>query len=138
MRINVLPVLLTRVPIVSTFTISPVNSNNQIRTGNPVYLPGNSWVEGVDKDLTGARLPSDLPRHRSSINDNYCAQSVTGISVPVYLTGQVKASVSSVVREQDLKVTGKDCLSKTRTQFPVSYHVVSHVPFAEGRRKRKA
>ena len=27
-------------------------------------------------------------------------------------------------------MTGKDCFSKTRTQLPVSYHVVSHVPFA--------
>ena len=83
-------------------------------------------------------LYSDLPRHRNNINDNYCAQPVTGISVPTYLTGQIQASVSSVVREQELKVTGKDCFSRTRTQLPVSYHVVSHVPFAGGSPQRKA
>ena len=82
-------------------------------------------------------LYSDLPRHRNNINDNYCAQPVTGISVPTYLTGQIKVSVSSVMREQELKVTGKDCFSKTRTQLPVSYHVVSQVPFAGGSPQKK-
>ena len=97
-------------------------------------------LDVVDTDLLGARPPlfhSDLPRLRSSLNDSYCAQSVTGISVPVSLTGQGKASVSSVVKEQELKVTGKDCFSRTRTQLPVSYHVVSHVPFAGGSPQKK-
>ena len=51
------------------------------------------------------------------------------------MTGQVKASVSSVVT--DLKMTRKDWFSKTRTQLPVSYHVVSHVPFAGGSPQKK-
>ena len=45
--------------------------------------------------------------------------------------------MSSVMRDQKLKVTGKDCFSKTRTQLPVSYHVVSHVPFAGGSPQKK-
>ena len=125
MRINVIPVLHTRVLIVSTLITSPVSSNNRIRTGNPVYLPGNNWVEGVDRDLTGARLllfPSDLPRHRSSINDNYCAQFVTGTLTPVSVTGQNCCVTGNVV---------------TRTPLPVSYHVASHVPFAGGSPQKK-
>ena len=51
--------------------------------------------------------------------------------------GQTGASVSSVMRDQKLKVTGKDCFSKTKTQLPVSYHVVSHVPFAGGSSQKK-
>ena len=39
--------------------------------------------------------------------------------------------------KQELKVTRKDCFSKTRTQLPVSYHVVSHVPFAGGSPQKK-
>ena len=94
----------------------------------------------VDTDLLGARpllFHGDLPRLRSRLNDSYCAQSVTGISVPVSLTGPDKASVSSVVKEQKLNVTRKDCFSRTRTQLPVSYHVVSHVPFAGGWPQKK-
>ena len=89
----------------------------------------------MDTDLLGARPPlfhSDLPSVRNSLNDSYCVQSVTGISVPVCLTGQSKTTVSSVVQEQNLKVTGKNCVIKTRTHLPVSYHAVSHVPFAGG------
>ena len=126
MKINVLPVLNTRFPIVSTLTTSPVNSNNRIRTGNPVYLPGNNWVEGVDKDLTGVvllRFPSDLPKHRSSINDNSCAQFVTGKLTRVSVTGQKKFCVTGNV--------------ETRTQLPVFYHVASHVPFAGGSPQKK-
>ena len=88
------------------------------------------------RDLTGAKvLPqfhSDLLRHRSSINDNHCAHSVTGMSVPACVTAQVKASVSSDVTYLKLKVTRKNYFSKTRTQLPYSYHVVSYVPFAGG------
>ena len=72
----------------------PSKQQQPIRTGNPVCLHGNSWVEGVDKDLTGVKLllsPSDLLRHRSSINDNYCAQFVTGTVSPVLVTGQIKS-----------------------------------------------
>ena len=54
-----------------------------------------------------------------------------------FQTGQTGASVSSVIRDQKLKVTRKDCFSKTRTQLPVSYHVVSHVPFAGGSPQKK-
>ena len=79
------------------------------------------------RDPTGAKLllsPSDLPRHKSSINDNYCV-----------VTGAVK----------DLNygpVTGKDChcmnLSlKTRTLSPVYCHVANHVPFAGGLPQKK-
>ena len=125
MRINVIPVLHTRVLIVSTLITSPVSSNNRIRTGNPVYLPGNNWVEGVDRDPTGARLllfPSDLPRHRSRINDNYCAQFVTGTLIPVSVTRQNCCVTGNVV---------------TRTSLPVFYHVASHVPFAGGSPQKK-
>ena len=126
MRINVLPVLYTRVLIVSTLTTSPADNNNWIRTGNPVYLPGNNWVEGVDKDLTGVvllRFLSDLPRHRSSINDNHCVQFVTGQLTPVSVTGQ-----------KEFCVTGK---LQTKTQLPVYCHVASHVPFAGGSPQKK-
>ena len=78
-------------------------------------------------DLTGAKLllsPSDLPRHRSSINDNYCV-----------VTGAVR-DLNSV------PVTGKDCHCvhqslKTRTLSPVYCHVASHVPFAGGLPQKK-
>ena len=61
---------------------------------------------------------------------------MTRILVP-FQAGQTGASVSSVMRDQKLKVTGKDCFSKTRTQLPVCYHVVSHVPFAGGSPQKK-
>ena len=54
------------------------------------------------------------------------------MSDPACVTSQVNASVSSVVSNQELKVTGKDNFLKTRTQLPVFYHAVSHVPFAGG------
>ena len=104
-----------------------------------LFRLGNS-LGVVDTDLLGARPPlfhSDLPSLRNSLNDSYCVQFVTGISVPVCLTGQGKTSVSNVVQELDLKVTGKDYFTKTRTHLPVSYHVVSHVPFAEGPPQKK-
>ena len=140
MRRNIL-----RVPNAFTLTISPVNSNNQIKTGNPVCLLGNNWVEGVDKDLTGIKLlptPSDLLRHRSSINDNYCAQFVTGRGSPVFVTGQMDFCVQSVVKNSNcVAVTGQDCfLTKsveTRTQLLVYYPVVTHVPFAGGSSQKK-
>ena len=53
------------------------------------------------------------------------------------MTVQLKTSVSSVVTDVKLKVTGKDYFSKTRTQLPVSYHVASHVPFAGGSPQKK-
>ena len=118
-------------------------SNQQQDTDRKQSLPdGNNWVtEDVVRDLTGAKVPplfhNVLPRHRSSINDNYCVQSVTGRLVPSCVTGHIKASVSTVMRDQQLKVTGKDCFSKTRTQLSVSYHVVSHVPFAGGLPQKK-
>ena len=125
MKKNVLPVLHTRVPNAFTCIIIPENSSNRIRTGNPVCLLGSNWVEGVDKDLTGVKLlptPIDLLRHRSSINDNYCVQFVTGKGSPV-------------------AVTGKDCFViqsvETRTQLPVYYPVVTHVLFAEGSSQKK-
>ena len=90
----------------------------------------------MDINLTGARPPlsaSDLPRHRNHINDNYCAQSVTGIGVPTCVTGQENLFVSN----PKLNVTGKDYCLKTRTQLPVFYHVASHVPFAGGSSQKK-
>ena len=48
------------------------------------------------------------------------------------MTGQTNVSVSSVVTNPKLNVTGKDYCLKTRTQLPVFYHVASHVPFAGG------
>ena len=89
MRISVHPVHLLRAINIFTLIVSLADSNNRIRTGNPVSWPGNNLVEGVVRDPTRAKLllsPSDLPRHRSSINDNYCV--VTGAvgdlnSVPV-------------------------------------------------------
>ena len=82
MKTSALPVPLSRVTSVSILMANLQDSSNRIRIGKPVCLLGNNWEDGV-KDLTGARLllsPSDLPRHRSSINDNYCVQSVTGSS----------------------------------------------------------
>ena len=138
MKTSVPLVLLTRVLNVSTLTARPQDNNNRIRTGNPVCLLGNN-LEGMVKDLTGARLllsPSDLPRHRSSINDNYCAQVVTGRVSPVSVTGQKDFCVQSVV-----SVTGQDYYVtnnlETRTQLPVYYPVVSHVPFAGGSPQKK-
>ena len=61
---------------------------------------------------------------------------MTGSLVQSYVTGHIKASVLSVVREQ-LTGTGKNCFSKTRTPLPVSYHVASHVPFAGGSPQKK-
>ena len=61
---------------------------------------------------------------------------MTGSLVRISVTDHIKASVSSVVREQ-LTGTGKDCFSKTRTQLPLSYHVASHVPFAGGSPQKK-
>ena len=87
--------------------------------------------------IGGGGLPPHFKISRiNTVNDSYCAQPVTGILVP-FQTGQTGASVSSVMRDQKLKVTGKDCFSKTRTQLPVSYHVVSHVPFAGGSPQKK-
>ena len=125
MKKSVLPVLHTRVPNAFTLIINPENSSNQIRTGNPVCLLGNNWVEGVDKDLTGVKLLltlSDLLSHESSINDNYYVQFVTGKGSPVAVTRQ-DCFVNHTV--------------KTRTQLPVYYPVVTHVPFAEGSSQRK-
>ena len=62
---------------------------------------------------------------------------MTGISVPVCLTGQGKTVVASVVQEKNSKVTRKNCVTKTKTQLPVSYHAVSHVPFAGGSPQKK-
>ena len=79
----------------------------------------------MDKDLTGVKLLltlSDLLSHRSSINDNYCVQCVTGKGDPVNVT------------EQDCFVTHS---LKTRTQLPVYYPVVTRVPFAEGSSQKK-
>ena len=87
------------------------------RVGSPIQRTLNRnllfWLGNrldiLATDLTGAKLllsPSDLLRHRSSINDNYCV-----------VTGAVK-DLNSV------PVTGKDCHCirqnlKTRTLSPV-------------------
>ena len=91
------------------------------------------------RDLTGARLPlrfpSDQPRHRSSVSDNYCAQFVAGEVSPVCVTGQVNCVVTGVEEIlNSVSVAGKDCHSmtgniKTRTHLPVFCHVANHVPF---------
>ena len=104
-------------------------------------------IEDVGRDLTGARLPlhfpSDRPRHRSSINDNYCAQFVAGEVVPVCVTGKVNCVVTGVEESlNSVSVTGKDFHSvtrnlKTRTHLPVFCHVVNPVPFAGGLLQKK-
>ena len=71
------------------------------------------------------------------MNDNYCAQSVTGIVVPACVIGQKNFSGSSVVTNPKLNVTRKDYCLKTRTQLPVFYHVASQVPFAGGSSQKK-
>ena len=75
----------------------------------------------MDKNLTGVKLLltlCDLLSHRSSINDNYCVQCVTGQGDPV-------------------NVTVQDCFVnhslKTRTRLPV----LPHVHFAEGSSQKK-
>ena len=127
MRICIQPVHLLRANNAFTLIASLADSSNRIRTGNPVSPPGNNLVEGVVRDPTGAKLllsPSDLPRHRSNINDNYCV-----------VTGAVR-DLNSV------PVTGKDCYCvnpslKTRTHSPVYCHVASHVLFAGGLPQKK-
>ena len=99
------------------------------------------------RDLTGARLPlrfpSDRPRHRSSISDNYCAQFVAGEVSPVCVTGQVNCVVTGVEEIlNSVSVAGKDCHCvmgnlKTRTHLPVFCHVANHVSFAGGLQQKK-
>ena len=112
--------------------IHSLQGNSMNRTGNRVYQLGNSLAtEDVVRDLTGARLPlrfpSDRPRHKSSINDNYCAHFVAGKSPSVCVTGKVNCSVTGVEKiGNSVPVTGKDCYSvtgkiKTRTHLPVFY-----------------
>ena len=133
MKTNVLPVLHTRVLSASTLIINPVSISNRIRTGNPVYLPGNNWVEGVDGDLTGVKLllsPSD------------CAQFVTGRVSPVVVTGQMDFCVQGVVKNSNcVAVIGQDCFVtrnvETGTQSLVYYPVVNYAPFAGGSPQKK-
>ena len=147
MKISVLLALHKGSLNVST-RIPSLQDNNRNRTGNGVSQLGNSLaVEDVGRDLTGARpplhFPSDRPRHRSSVNDNYCAQFVAGEVVPVCVTGKVNCVVTGVEESlNSVSVTGKDCHSvtgnlKTRTHLPVFCHVVNHVPFAGGLPQKK-
>ena len=128
--------------------IPSLQGNNRNRTGNRVSQLGNSLaVKDVGRDLTGTRLPlrfpSDRPRHRSSISDNYCGQFVAGEVVPVCVTGKVNCVVTGVEEIlNSVSVTGKDGHSmtgnvKTRTHLPVFCHVANHVPFAGGLPQKK-
>ena len=138
MKTNVLPVQLGR-HLASTLMLNVTNHITSNLSKSLLFLPG-SRSDVVDINLTGARpplSPSDLPRHRNHINNNYCAQSVTGIGVPTCVTGQENLFVSSVGSNPKLNVTGKDYCLKTRTQLPVFYHVASHVPFAGGSSQKK-
>ena len=100
MKISVL--LALHKEILSVFTlILSLQGNSRNRTGNRVYQLGNSLAtEDVVRNLTRAGLlfhfPSDRPRHRSSIGDNYCVQFVVGEVSPVCVTGKVNCSVTGV------------------------------------------
>ena len=108
----------------------------------------NLSAEDVVRDLTVARLPllfhSDRPRHRSSINDNYCAHFVVGNLFPVCVTGKVNFLVTGVERDlNSVPVTRKYCHSVTgnlitRTHVPVYCHDASHVHFAGGSSQKKS
>ena len=71
------------------------------------------------RDLTGARLLlslSDRPRHRSSINDNYCVSSVAGNSVNACVTGKDVCFVNSATGSKNcVNVTGEELYTGTRT-----------------------
>ena len=57
------------------------------------------------RDRTGAKLPPHflnvLLKHRNSINDNYCAQFVTGKMCPVIVAGQMDFCVQSEEKCRD-------------------------------------
>ena len=75
MKTNILPVLHTGNPNVSTLTVSLPDSNKTL-TGSMVHQHG-SKLGGVDRDLTGARpLTLSDQQSPSSINDNYCRSCV--------------------------------------------------------------
>ena len=128
--------------------ILSLQGNNKNRTGNRVSQLGNSLAtEDVVRDLTGARLPlrfpSDWPRHRSSINDNYCAQFVAEEGSPVCVTGKVNCFVTGVEEiVNSVPVAGKDCYSVTgnlKTRTHLLYFIMLQVMFLlqEGCHKRK-
>ena len=61
---------------------------------------------------------------------------------PVTVAGQMNFCVKSVVKDSNcVPVTGQDCFVtenvETRTQLPVYYPVVTHVPFAGGLPQKK-
>ena len=132
---------------VSTRTVTlPGSSRNG--TGNGVSQLGNCLVaEGVVRDLTGARLLlflSDQPRHRSSINDNYCVSSVGGSSVNACVTGKEACSVNSATRSKNcVNVTGEELYTRNQGCFitckeellrtlTVNSNVANHVHFVSG------
>ena len=127
MKTSILPIQQEKHNVITLMLSLPSNTTSTL-SKRLLLLLGNN-LDVVDTDLLGARpplSPSDLPRHRSSINDSYCAQSVTG---------QIEACVSGVVT--NLNVTGKNYCLKTRTQLPVICHVASHVLFAGGLSQKK-
>ena len=104
------------------------------------------------RDLTGARLLlslSDLPRHRCSINDNYCVSSVAGSSVNVFVTGKEACSVNGVTGNKScVNVTGEEpctgnqdcvvtCKEDNLRTLTVNSSVVNHVHFVSGLPQKK-
>ena len=143
MRTSILPALQRKVHIITPTVNLPSNFNRKLNKDLPLLLGNRS--RNVDKSLLRARpphIPSDRPRVRKVINDNYCALSVAGNPMSANVSGKV-TSVNSVIEELNcVPVTGKDCSvvtgnPKTRTHLPVDYHVANLVPFAGGLPQRK-
>ena len=125
MRTSVLPVRQERHPVTTLMLSLQSKATNVLSNRLPFQL-GSSLDAGVT-DLTGTRPPlslSDLPRHRSNINDSYCV-----------VQGQIETSVSGVIT--DSKVARENCCWDKRTHFPVLCHVANHVLFAEGSSQKK-
>ena len=116
MKISVLQALYKESLNVFTLILS-LQGNSKNWTGNRDSQLGNSLArEDVVRDLTGARLPlcfpSDWPRHRSSISDDYCAQFVAGEVSPV--SGKVNCFATDVEEiVNSVPIAGKDCYSVT-------------------------
>ena len=122
MKTYVLPVPLRESLNASTLIRSLPGSSRTL-TGSPVPQHGGR-LEGVVRDLTGARLLltlTDWPRHRSSINDNYCMDCVVGSSVNASVTGNETCFANYVTRNKScVNVTGKEACTGNQNCFMAS------------------
>ena len=129
----------------STLTVSLPDSSKTL-TGRPVDQYG-SKLEGVDRDLTGARPPLTLNDQQSpsnSVNDNYCVSCVAGNSVCVPRTSKGTCSINCERKDSLVtELAGKnDCFvtcnkEAVRTLTINSCLAVDHVHFANGYPQQK-